>query len=102
MGTWADSVLIPLVNQFGMMQQQMMDQFQQTVSMLVQMFGSLHRDQMDLIRQELDQLRDLTKEFQTIKVELAELSRGTDPANSPELLCGTGACHGAVSGPGAR
>ena len=70
-GELADSVLIPLVNQFGMMQQQMMDQFQQTVSMLVQMFGSLHRDQMDLIREELDQLRDLTKEFQTIKVELA-------------------------------
>ena len=76
-GELADSVLIPLVNQFGMMQQQMMDQFQQTVSMLVQMFGSLHRDQMDLIREELDQLRDLTKEFQTIKVELAALSRGT-------------------------
>ena len=56
-------MLVPLVNQFGVMQQQMMDQFQQTISMLVQMFGSMHRDQMDLIREELDQLRDLTKEF---------------------------------------
>ena len=101
-GELADSVLIPLVNQFGMMQQQMMDQFQQTVSMLVQMFGSLHRDQMDLIREELDQLRDLTKEFQTIKVELAALSQGTDPANPPELPGGTGACHGAVFGSGSR
>ena len=88
-------MLIPLVNQFGMMQQQMMDQFQQTISMLVQMFGSLHRDQMDLIRQELDQLRDLTKEFQTIKVELAELSRGTGSGELAELS----AAPGRVTGP---
>ena len=103
-GELADSVLIPLVNQFGMMQQQMMDQFQQTVSMLVQMFGSLHRDQMDLIREELDQLRDLTKEFQTIKVELAALSRGTDPANSPELPAAPGRAMAppVAQGPGVR
>ena len=101
-GELADSVLIPLVNQFGMMQQQMMDQFQQTVSMLVQMFGSLHRDQMDLIREELDQLRDLTKEFQTIKVEFAALSRGRDPANSPELPAAPGQCHRAVRARGSR
>lgn len=83
-GELADSVLVPLVNQFGLMQQQMMDQFQQTIAMLVQMFGSLQRDQMDLIREELDQLRDLTKEFQAIKVELAERSQVRDPAASPE------------------
>jgi pSer/pThr/pTyr-binding forkhead associated (FHA) protein len=75
-GELTDPVLVPLVNQFGLMQQQLMDQFQQTISMLVQMFGSLHRDQMDLIREELDQLRDLTKEFQALKLELASISQG--------------------------
>jgi len=89
-GELADSVLVPLVNQFGLMQQQMMDQFQQTISMLVQMFGSLHRDQMDVIRAELDQLRDLTKEFQAIKVELADLSRVREPVASTGLSAAPG------------
>lgn len=70
-----ESVLVPLVNQFGMMQQQMMDQFQQAISMLVQMFGSLHQDQMKVIREELDQLRVLTEELQTLKHDLAARSQ---------------------------
>ncbi|MDG3008117.1 FHA domain-containing protein [Paludisphaera mucosa] len=69
------SVLVPLMNQFGMMQQQMMDQFQNAMGMLVEMFGSLQREQMDLIRQELDQLRDVTREFQDLKAELAAYTR---------------------------
>ena len=32
--------------------------------MIVQMFGTMHRDQMATIREELDQLRELTREFQ--------------------------------------
>jgi predicted component of type VI protein secretion system len=69
------SMLAPLVNQFGMMQQQMFDQFQQAMAIMVQMFGSMHRDQMEVIRTELDQLRELTEEFQTLKAELASRSR---------------------------
>ena len=42
-----ESVLVPLVNQFGLMQQQMFDQFQQAMAMMVQMFGTMHRDQME-------------------------------------------------------
>jgi hypothetical protein len=67
----ADSVLVPLVNQFGMMQQQMFDQFQQAMGMLVQMFTSMHRDQMDVIREELDRLHVLSRELQELKEELA-------------------------------
>jgi pSer/pThr/pTyr-binding forkhead associated (FHA) protein len=66
-----ESVLVPLLNQFGLMQQQMLDQFQQTIATLVQTFSTLHRDQMDLIREELDQLSDLTKEFHALKYEFA-------------------------------
>ena len=44
-----ESVLVPLVNQFGLMQQQMFDQFQQAMAMMVQMFGTMHRDQMEVI-----------------------------------------------------
>ena len=54
---------MPLVNQFGMMQQQMFDQFQQAIAMMVQMFGEMHRDQMKVIREELDRLHELTDEL---------------------------------------
>ena len=76
-----ESVLVPLVNQFGVMQQQMLDQFQQAISMLVQMFGSMHRDQMERIREELDQLRDLTKEFHSLKLELTARSQTQAPSS---------------------
>ena len=71
----AESMLVPLVNQFGLMQQQMFDQFQQAMAMMVQMFGRMHHDQMEVIRTELDQLRELTEEFHALKNELASRSR---------------------------
>ncbi len=67
-----ESMLVPLVNQFGLMQQQMFDQFQQAMSMLVHMFGKMHSDQMDVIHTELDRLRELTEELQSLKDELAK------------------------------
>jgi pSer/pThr/pTyr-binding forkhead associated (FHA) protein len=67
-----ESILVPLVNQFSLMQQQMFDQFQQAMSMLVQMFGKMHRDQMDVIRLELDRLNELTQEFKLLKDELVK------------------------------
>jgi hypothetical protein len=71
----AATMLEPLVNQFGLMQQQMFDQFQQAMAMMVQMFGKMHHDQMEVIRTELDQLRELTEEFHALKNELARRSR---------------------------
>jgi pSer/pThr/pTyr-binding forkhead associated (FHA) protein len=76
------SVLVPLVNQFGLMQQQMLDQFQNAMGMLVEMFGSLQREQMDVIRQELDQLREVTREFQEVKLELAAYTREREQARA--------------------
>ena len=75
-----ESLLVPLVNQFGMMQQQMFDQFQQAMAMMIQMFGTMHRDQMEVIRAELDRLHELTDEFHALKNELAERTR-----EKPEL-----------------
>ena len=94
-GEISESVLVPLVNQFGMMQQQMLDQFQQAIAMLVQMFGNLHRDQMDTIREELDQLRDLTKEFQALKLELTARSDGRPPitGTTTSTECGDLGAH---------
>jgi hypothetical protein len=78
-GEITESLVVPLMNQFGQMQQQMLDQFQQAISMIVQMFGTLHRDQMVTIREELDQLRDLTREFHALKLELAARSQDQPP-----------------------
>ena len=50
----AESMLMPLVNQFSLMQQQMFDQFHQVILMMFQMFGTLHRDQMGLVREDLE------------------------------------------------
>jgi pSer/pThr/pTyr-binding forkhead associated (FHA) protein len=67
----AESMLAPLVNHFGDIQQQMFDQFQQAMAMMLQMFGTMHREQMEVIRGELDRLHDLTEEFHSLKNELA-------------------------------
>src|SRR5262249_10994331 len=39
------AALMPLLNHFDLMQQQMFDQFHQTMLMMVQMFSSLHHEQ---------------------------------------------------------
>ncbi len=65
------AALGPVVQQFGMMQQQMFDQFHQAMLAMVQMFGALHRDQMGLIREELNRLRDVTQELHSLQAELA-------------------------------
>ena len=82
-----ESMLVPLISQFGFMQQQMFDQFQQAMAMMVQMFGTMHREQMEMIRSELDGLRDLTEEFQALKKELAERTQegGTTVSSSPAI-----------------
>jgi pSer/pThr/pTyr-binding forkhead associated (FHA) protein len=70
-----ETVLVPLVNQFSLMQQQMFDQFQQAMAMMIQMFGTMHRDQMEVIRAELNRLHELTDEFHALKEELATRTR---------------------------
>lgn len=67
-----DPSLALLLNHFGQMQQQMLDQFQQSMLMMMQMFGGMHREQMGLVREELDRLRELTEEMQSIKARLAD------------------------------
>jgi pSer/pThr/pTyr-binding forkhead associated (FHA) protein len=66
-----EALLGPVISQFSLMQQQMLEQFHQTMMMMAQMFGNLHRDQMTLIREELKQLQRVTQELQTLHVELA-------------------------------
>jgi pSer/pThr/pTyr-binding forkhead associated (FHA) protein len=66
-----EPLLFPLVNQFALMQQQMMDQFQQAILGMAQMFTSLQRDQMVLIREELQHLRAVTQELHDLQTRAA-------------------------------
>jgi pSer/pThr/pTyr-binding forkhead associated (FHA) protein len=79
-GREGHSLLLPVIQQFSLMQQQMFDQFHQSMTMLVEMFGALHREQNDLIRAELDQLHELTRELQTLQAELIK----QPPQRGPE------------------
>ncbi len=63
----AEALLMPLVSQFSAMQQHMCEQFQQTLLMMAQMFGNLQREQTALIRQELEQIKELTRQLQTLQ-----------------------------------
>lgn len=74
----AEALLMPLVSQFSQMQQQMFEQFQQTLVMIAQMFGNLQREQMALIRQELEQIRELTRQLHALQ------SEGMRPSASPQ------------------
>jgi hypothetical protein len=61
------SVLLPILQQFGLFQQQMLDQFQQSLMMMLQTFAKMSSDQMELIREELAELRQLTEDLREAK-----------------------------------
>jgi hypothetical protein len=75
------ALLVPVLQQFGMMQQQMMDQFQQSMQMVVQVFASMHRDQMSTLQRELDQIHHLTRELNELQAEL-RARRGPAPSRN--------------------
>jgi len=71
----AHAALVPLISQFGAMQEQMADQFRQTLMMMFQMFSALHKDQMAFFRQEMDRVQQLTQELHLLQIEAARHSQ---------------------------
>jgi pSer/pThr/pTyr-binding forkhead associated (FHA) protein len=63
------SIMANMANQFGQMQQQMFDQFQQAMVIMTQTLGSVHRDQMAQVRDEVDQLRRLNQDLLALQVQ---------------------------------
>jgi hypothetical protein len=62
------------------MQQQMLDQFQQSMQMIVQTFASMHRDQMTTLQKELDHIHRITRELNELQAEAkAAQQRGLGP-----------------------
>ncbi|HMB02837.1 MAG TPA: FHA domain-containing protein [Isosphaeraceae bacterium] len=76
------TALAMFLNQFGQMQRQMLDQFQQSTMMMFQMFGSMHTEQMEMIREELARLREIGETLESLK---AEVKTATERAERPAL-----------------
>ena len=69
-----DPALNSLVQQFGAMQQQMFDQFHQTMLMMFEGFAALHRETSGSIRQEFDEVRKLSQEIESLREETNKLA----------------------------
>jgi pSer/pThr/pTyr-binding forkhead associated (FHA) protein len=64
------TLLVPVFQQLGLIQQQMTDQFQQTILVVARMLGAMHKEQVGLIQSELKHLQQITAELQTLKAQL--------------------------------
>lgn len=91
-----DPALSLLLNHFGQMQQQMMDQFQTSMMMMLQMFNGMHHEQMGLVREELDRLHELNNEVQEIKARIS----ATPPQVPPSTPAHPPTAPGASARPG--
>lgn len=83
-GTGLDPTVSVLVHQFGMMQQQMFDQFHRTMMMMFEGFATLHRETSGSLREEFEQVRKLSGEIEALRAETARLAAAASRA--PERL----------------
>jgi len=81
-GVPADPTVSALVQQFGAMQQQMFDQFHQTMMMMFEGFAALHRETSGSLREELEEVRKLSAEIESLRAETARLAEAV--ARPPE------------------
>ena len=75
--TTVDPSVSNLVQQFGAMQQQMFDQFHQTMMMMFEGFATLHRETSASIREEFEEVRRLSQEIESLRQETARLAEAT-------------------------
>jgi hypothetical protein len=98
----AESLLIPLVNQFGLMQQHRLDRLQQAESERFQAFAAFQSEQFGALREELEQLRELRQEIDEMRSELKPEGRpnvGRDRSGNASV---TRPRLGSASAPDAR
>jgi pSer/pThr/pTyr-binding forkhead associated (FHA) protein len=89
-------LLVPVTQQLGMIQHQMFEQFQQAMMMMFQMFGKLQHEQLGVIRDEMEHLRELSKEVMTLQKELAKQSQS--PPGKPRPAPAAAAPRAAPTG----
>src|SRR5205823_2881644 len=76
----SSSLLALILDQFGQMQQEFLDQFQQTTLMMFRALGAMHRDQMEELREKLDSLHQLGENLQAFQAHMtAAVASGSGP-----------------------
>jgi hypothetical protein len=86
-----------LVHQFGMMQQQMFDQFHHTMMMMFEGFAALHREQSGALREEFERVRQLSEEIEKLRAETARLAEAAARPPERPTLAANG--HSKPAGP---
>jgi hypothetical protein len=75
-----------LLDQVANIQDQSNDQFRQMILMVTQLFGSMHRETMELVRDELEEIRNLAGELKALRQESAwGRMIESAPAASPQV-----------------
>jgi len=69
-----DPIQAQLAQQFSQAHAQMMEQFQQSMLMMLKMFGELHREQMAQMQSELQRMQELNAEMQRLQSSLSTLT----------------------------
>jgi pSer/pThr/pTyr-binding forkhead associated (FHA) protein len=82
------SLLLPVMDQFKVMHQNMFEQFQQTLLLLVRLFTTMHQDQVGLVRRELEAYQQATRELRSLQEEL--LRHGPPAVSTAQDLPRTG------------
>ena len=80
-GAIVDPTISAVVQQFGLMQQQMFDQFHQTMMMMFEGFAAMQRETSGTLREEFERVRELSREIESLRAETARLAEAaTRPA----------------------
>ncbi len=85
-----DPALTPVVAQFAAAQNQMLEQFRQSMAGVFQMFGEMHREQVGSMQAEIARMAELNAEMQRLQSQLAApaevpASHLPDPADVPAM-----------------
>lgn len=72
-----DPTVSHVIQQFGIMQQQMLDQFHQSMMMMFEGFAALHRETSGTIRDEFEHVRKLSEEIESLRKETAKLAEAS-------------------------
>jgi hypothetical protein len=85
-------LMLPVMEQFNQMQQQMFEQFHQTMLLMFRLFSTLHQEQAALIRQELQHIHNANLELRGLKEQMS--TTGPSEKETSPSTTGTGRPEG--------
>ena len=83
-------LLVAVTDQFNLMQQNMFDQFQQSLSLVTRNFTSMHQQQRLEAMAELDQLRKIIDQLHALRGETSPANASPNPAATVETAAVSG------------